>query len=275
MKQLITRSLFRYLANNRYSPFTRVLLRISNFVRRAYFNSSNHDIRTNGEALVFQKSHAAIQASAENAPFVVFDVGANEGHWSEIALELCPGCELHVFEVVPATRDILKSNLSQHKDVRVNECGLSNVKQDIEIKYYPDQNTGSSEFDFPWNTKHEMIQAHCDQGDRYMEENGVERINFLKIDVEGADYKVLQGFEAALREGRIDVIQFEYNKAAVLSKRMLRDFYELLGGYSYQIGRLLPNGPDFGDYNLQVDENLLQSNFIAIRNDLRTTYEKA
>jgi FkbM family methyltransferase len=47
-----------------------------------------------------------------------------------------------------------------------------------------------------------------------LDDYGLERIHFLKVDVEGAEILVLQGAERLLSEHRVDVIQLEFNLGA-------------------------------------------------------------
>ncbi|MEZ6123679.1 MAG: FkbM family methyltransferase [Planctomycetaceae bacterium] len=265
--KLFSSPIYSYVSRNRRSKVAKALVRFSNLVRRAYFNSSNHDIRTNGEALVLKRCYDACMK--ENGPFVFFDVGANVGDWTTVALEICQPCQAHLFEIVPETRLLLEKAHGDRRNVTINKCGLSNCSQSIKIRFYPSASTGSSEYALPWGVDHVMIDADCMRGDDYMQQSGLSRVHFLKIDVEGGDYKVLQGFERSLSEGKIDFVQFEYNKAAVLSRIFLRDFYELLEGFGYVIGPILPNGAEFKKYDLFHDESLLQSNFLAARK----TYE--
>ena len=48
-----------------------------------------------------------------------------------------------------------------------------------------------------------------DTGDRFCATEGIDRINFLKIDAEGYDLKVCWGFERLLLSSRIDLVQVE------------------------------------------------------------------
>ena len=62
-----------------------------------------------------------------------------------------------------------------------------------------------------------------------MAQHGIESIDFLKVDTEGADIDVLQGFRNAFEQGAVTMAQFEYNDLSLkLSRTLLADFYELL-----------------------------------------------
>ena len=52
----------------------------------------------------------------------------------------------------------------------------------------------------------------------------LERLNLLKIDAEGNEYKILLGAKQALQANIIDVIQFEFNEMNVISRVFMKDF---------------------------------------------------
>ena len=62
----------------------------------------------------------------------------------------------------------------------------------------------------------------------------------MKIDVEGNELSVLQGAKRLIEEGKIKIIQFEFNWINVYSKVFMEDFRELLK--DYDLYRLLPRG---------------------------------
>ena len=46
------------------------------------------------------------------------------------------------------------------------------------------------------------FQAEVMRGDEYVERERIKRIGFLRIDVEGAEYRVLEGFSNKVAAGR-------------------------------------------------------------------------
>jgi len=97
-----------------------------------------------------------------------------------------------------------------------------------------------------------------------MQEKKVERIDILKIDVEGAENLVLEGFGAAISGGQIEVVQFEYGRVNIITHFLLRDFYEFFESRGYVIGKLFPDHVDFRVYALE-DEDFLGPNHFAVR----------
>ena len=66
----------------------------------------------------------------------------------------------------------------------------------------------------------ERRQVEVQTGDAYCTRHRIERIDLLKIDVEGAEHLVLRGFERMLHERRIEVIQFEYGLANIYTHHL-------------------------------------------------------
>ena len=110
------------------------------------------------------------------------------------------------------------------------------------------------------------IDCAMRSGDAYMAEQGIDRIDLLKIDVEGAEHLVLQGLAGALAGGRIGVIQFEYGQANIVTRFLLRDFHLLLESHGYSVGKLYPNRVDFRRYRFE-HEDFIGPNFVAVPSD--------
>lgn len=217
-----------------------------------------YDIATNGERLLLERLGPHLDT--------VFDVGANVGEWTAVALT-AGAREVHAFEIVTPTAATLRSRVSGEDRVIVNEVGLGAESGMVELLYYPDDPTlSSTATELPHDLPHETVQARVTTGDEHCRSNGIDRISLLKIDVEGEESSVLQGFSSMLSDRRIDAIQFEYGVAAVLKRFLVIDFYELFESVGYRVGPLTPGGVAFQDYSL-VLERFRHVNYVAVRKD--------
>lgn len=108
------------------------------------------------------------------------------------------------------------------------------------------------------------VEVEALTGDSYCRREGIDRIDLLKVDTEGHDLAVLQGFDGMLSTGRVDVVQFEFTLYAVYARTWLRDFYDMLTPYGYRIGKLYPTWVAWRDYDAH-DERFLRCNFVAVR----------
>lgn len=101
-------------------------------------------------------------------------------------------------------------------------------------------------------------------GDQYCSENNIDRIDLLKIDVEGAEHLVLEGFKTMLAKGAIKVIQFEYGYASGDVKFLIKDYYALFEHYGYKLGPLKPTGVLFMDFQYPLNDFNSGPNYVAV-----------
>jgi len=197
-------------------------------------------------------------------PFkTIFDVGANRGDWSLIAGKNFPGAHIHAFEIVPAT--YLHLEAAVRDTVTANAFGLSSVEGPIEVNYFPDNDLVSSAYTMERmrNIASTTVSSFVCRGDTYCRRHQISSIDFLKIDVEGAEHLVLDGFGEMFDEGRIGMVQFEYGMANIYSRHLLYDFWKEFGARGYRVGKLMPNYVAFKDWSPE-DEDFRGPNYIAV-----------
>ena len=74
--------------------------------------------------------------------------------------------------------------------------------------------------------------------DQFCETERIERINFLKVDVEGFELSVLRGAERLLKEHRVDYICFEISKEPLKGAGVeSRKVFAALESHGYQAYR--------------------------------------
>ena len=227
-------------------------------------------MQTNGEEWLLQRL-----ATLKNVR-CAFDVGANVGDWSLRCHHYFPDATIHAFEIAPPVFSKLRQNVSQQKNITLNSVGLSDQKSEIEIFY-----TEASDYRTTAYQEHlgaayalpgekpavpKSLQVPVIRGDDYVREHGIKIIEFLKIDVEGMEERVLRGFQQTFSEHRIRLVQFEYNTTNIVSKFLLRDAYNLFDALGYQVGKLYPNYVDFRDYHYR-NEDFCGPNMVVVRKD--------
>ncbi len=225
------------------------------------YENRNHRVESNGELTVLKKI-------AETNPKIIFDGGANQGTYSKLAAELNPEALIYAFEPVETTFQKLESNIHNWglKNIQVTNLGLYSSNQKKEIHLFS-SSTHSSLFELkgvPYDSK-SKIEITLVSGDHFMQTENIASIDFLKLDLEGAEYEALLGFEKALASGKIKCIQFEYGYINISAKKLLIDFYELLEKYNYLLGKIYPKYVDFRKYEFK-HEDFIGPNFLAVLN---------
>lgn len=183
----------------------------------------------------------------------IFDVGA--GHFS-VFYEI-EGIDVHYFEPHLESFEKLKTIGVKNKKYYFNNFGLSNVAEKVSL--YAD----GALYNRSGGTSSTAI-ATCDvkTGLEYCNEKNITHIDFLKIDVEGMETKVLLGFGDILKN--IRYIQFEYGYGLGNAGSNLKEIMDLLGSYGfdkfYKNGQeKLHSSEDFWEW---CNINTENSNFI-------------
>ncbi len=194
---------------------------------------------------------------------VIFDVGCNIGEWSRMARSLHPSALIHMFEIAPITFQKLLRNNVIDEGMIPNSFGLSSKTQEIPIRYVPENDRVTTAV-----LKMHHENSHIKTGVvvnpmTYMKNYNCETIDFLKLDTEGHEFDVLQGFTPILEQGNIKIIMFEYGYANIPNKHLLMDYYQLLEPFGYVIGKLYPDGVDFQEYKL-YHEDFKGPNYVAV-----------
>ena len=227
-----------------------------------YYEGFSYDFDLNGEALLIDN------LSRFNLN-VVFDVGANIGEWSKfVEIKFNNNSEIHSFELSPTTAETLTLNFSESPRIKINKFGLSNLTETIEYKDYgvdSGKNTLLKDADFHDRSLEPKVRiAEVVKGEEYCKNLQIEMIDFLKIDVEGAENYVLEGFRNFLEQAKIKVIQFEYGYTHGDAKFLMKDFYKMLEEYDYIIGPLKPTGVLFMDFSYPLNDFNSGPNYVAV-----------
>lgn len=197
----------------------------------------------------------------------IFDVGSNIGEWSRMVRKYQPNAHIHQFEVVPETYREMLSNVPIDNKMYPNGFGLSDYNGTMDIKYKPEYSAVSTSIMDLRLDNSELRTGLVIKGDDYVKSRNIDKIDFLKIDVEGAEEKVFKGFEKTLDEGKIKIIQFEYGLICVLTKWLLIDSYKFLIPKGFTIGKLKNGSIEFKDYTLP-DETFIGPDYIAVHESI-------
>jgi FkbM family methyltransferase len=122
-------------------------------------------------------------------------------------------------------------------DVRINLIKITlSDKDGTETIYYPGERHVLSSFYVQDEFNGEFlnsIEIECKKLDTLSQELGLGGIDYLKLDIEGAEYKALLGSRELLEQKKITFIQFEYGLLGgnIPSVKLI---YDLLSGYGYR-----------------------------------------
>jgi len=209
---------------------------------------------------------------------VIFDVGANIGLYTLLFAKLAGLTgSVHTFEPDIKNYRRLCANiyLNGFEDVvKVNRRAVFSRSQIVKLNTFPDSvnawhTLGNLELPDPWNTgktiKPSSIQEiEAVSLDDYCHNNGINHVDFLKVDVEGAELDVLQGATNLFHAGKIKCVMFEISLPQIQGMgHSPEDLYHFFHEHGYDIYQILTDGSISKILETKLG---LYQNFVAMKN---------
>lgn len=184
----------------------------------------------------------------------MLDVGANIGYYAlEGAHIVGPTGSVIAVEAAPPHANALRANIARNgfHNVLVHEMAVSDFTGKATLSL-PAKNRNLGMYtlaDFPSDYSFEVHVCRLDELVKG-------RIDFMKIDIEGSEYRALRGAEKILRRYRPPIL-IELNEAALTgsgsSSMEVMDFLRALGYQAWMLGKRsvrVPEAdlPHFGEY---------------------------
>ncbi|HEY0793060.1 MAG TPA: FkbM family methyltransferase, partial [Chthoniobacterales bacterium] len=120
----------------------------------------------------------------------VFDIGANIGQSSQTYLERFPAADIYAFE--PVSTSYSKLMALSVANTRLHAFGFGMGKAPGAFPIHVNPNSKRNSLHHAYAESHlETIQINTTAA--FCTENGIDRIDFMKIDTEGYELEVLEG----------------------------------------------------------------------------------
>jgi FkbM family methyltransferase len=185
---------------------------------------------------------------------VIFDVGACDGGTVKSYKELFPDAIVHGFEPQPIPFGKMSSVAQSFKDVYANNLALSDRKGTTEFFITAGYASSSllpgavsNTFVDSHTLPQEKITVQLDTLDDFTAEHGIDRIDLLKMDVQGGELAALKGATRLLKENRIGII---YTEIWFMGAYKDQPYYEDIALFVREYGfRVL------GLYDIHIDIN--------------------
>lgn len=151
----------------------------------------------------------SIQRLKDNGyePAVIFDIGANCGHWTTAALKIYPNANYHLFEAEEYDELERFAGISK---ISVN-CGLILDAEEREVKWYQMRNTGDSMFREKTHCfdNCQIILRRTTMLDNFFDASDLERL-LIKIDCQGAEIPILKGATEIVKKADFIILEMPY-----------------------------------------------------------------
>jgi FkbM family methyltransferase len=253
----------------------KILNIIFNIYRRHQGYGVGYKIDSSGELNVIKRIKEFYRLKKQDE-ITIYDIGANVGVWSEAVLTTFQeSVSLHIFEPQPSCFEILRVKFESKAILNANGLGSENGELNLFYNRAGAEIASLYQQDI-YNLSNKSMET-CEtikilMLDDYIGEEKIEKIHFIKMDVEGHELEVLRGCNSILKSGIIDFIQFEFGVPNIYSRTYVKDFFDLLGG-DFEFFLIGPNRlTKLMKYSPQL-EVFATTNYLCVRRGIVTEFE--
>jgi FkbM family methyltransferase len=206
---------------------------------------------------------------------VVVDVGAHIGKYSLIASKMVgPQGKVIAIEAHPDNYDILKKNIVLNNLTNVVALNFAVHSKETMVKLYePGQEEGFTIYNTimtgrKMSNNQKYVEVHAKTLDSILLENAIKEVNWIKIDVEGAELEVLRGAPNTLSKSGSSSLLIEIHNLGINHSNLYEPIIELLRVNNYSVS--FEKSYESGERhiivrNFSVDEDEINSDQIAGR----------
>lgn len=197
---------------------------------------------------------------------VLLDIGAFRGDWTAGALSFLRRANMdgriYAFEPTTSTFTFLSKKFEGNEQVYPKQIALSEKSGQKEFFVVGELMGINSLLSAEGATTEHVKTLRVDD---FLAEEDIVHVVFAKCDAEGYDLNVMKGAEESLKNGRIDIWQFEYNHRWIGGKFFLKDVFQFIKDKPYVLGKLFLNQIEVYDSWHHEMERFFEANYVLVR----------
>jgi FkbM family methyltransferase len=201
--------------------------------------------------------------------YTLYDIGANIGYHSLWILNYFKDINIHAFEPIPKTYGYLMNNLALNNvsNIATYNFGLSDKDTTFDFYCYKGGSVNASMANVSDSKDVERVTCSVTTLDNFTDKEGVERVDFIKCDVEGAEkFVVLGGLKTINRDKPIIFLEILRKWSAKFNYHP-NEILTILANAGY-LCYVITNGKL--EKFTKVDENTLATNYFFVHEDKHT-----
>jgi FkbM family methyltransferase len=238
------------------------------------FHASPRDA-ADGYSFESEKKEQMLVRSLVKPGMVVFDVGANIGKYTKLfSLLVGDSGKVFAFEPDPDSAQRVYKLVADDAlaNVRVLNQAVSEASGKVTLNRFPEEycswnSLGHPQMEDPRNPSQlvpivSSVEVEAVTLDGFCQSHGIAQIDYVKLDVEGAEFRALQGAQGLLKKQAIRFLQFEVSlKMLEGLNTCARPVFDLLASFGYECHAISEDGKMLG---VVSDSNEFYENYIAI-----------
>lgn len=264
IKQFINKAINSIFFNHKRPLYFAYLYDLSKRYVHFFQGDENADMETNGEYRFLRKLFTIKKLKT------VFDVGSNEGEYSEIITKNDHHTKIFCFDPDRDALETLQNKIGRSDNLNIVNGAVGDFDGESEFIFNNVSNKINSFYDMKeigYSEGSQKRKVTVLKLDTYCKQNTINHIDLLKVDVEGHEEKVFVGATELLSANKVDIIQFEYGYAAIYGNTFFRNLYNLFDKFGYDIYKIKPKSIIKIKYSPEL-EHCSYGNFLAIRKNL-------
>jgi len=195
---------------------------------------------------------------------VVFDVGANVGGYVQHVVGILGNSvTVHAFEPSRAAFSELERGFGGRPNLHLRNVGVGAEAGTAVLYASKPGSVLATTFRNPLYGSDSCEEISIVSLDQYCAENRIERIDLLKLDLEGGEHDALRGANGMLERGAIRMIQFEFGQPSIGARTFFADLFALLAP-RYELYRVLPRGLELLPRYHETLEVFMSTNYLAV-----------
>ena len=185
---------------------------------------------------IFERKEIALINKMVKPGMTVLDIGANIGFYTLLLSELVGNKgKVYAFEPEKNNFKNLKKLCSKKKNIVLNNVAVGEISGDIDLYISEKLNVDHRTYDNYENRKHHKIK--CVSIDSYL--GKAKKIDFIKIDTQGFEYKILLGMKRLLQSSKQTVLFCEILPTGLKNTgTSVKQMFDLLKKWNFKITQL-------------------------------------
>ena len=232
----------KYASSKVFGQDPKITTKYGYFIGHISHFSEFWSVKNNIEGTLEQEYRLVKNILTQNG--CAFDIGANVGVFTMMMSKASPSSLIHSFEPTPKTFSILQLNLQDNliHNVIIKDVALSNT--DGKLRFQEEAGSPSQNKIFVGDDNEKnTIEVTSLTIDEYCFQNKIGLIDFVKIDVEGAEILVLQGAKTMLSNRKIKALLIEVIPHAIVDMGFeMQDLVDYITNVGYSCYKVNEDG---------------------------------